>query len=85
MSVLYHPGKASVLADGFSQMTMCSVSHVEDQKKELVKHVHMSSHLGVQLEDSPNGDFMAHHNSDSSLVVKVKTKKHLNPLLMELK
>ena len=28
---------------------------------------------------------MVHHNSDSSLIVDVKSKKHLDPLLMELK
>ena len=39
----------------------------------------------MQLEDSPDGGFMVHHNSDSSLVVEVKSKQHLDPLLMELK
>ena len=39
----------------------------------------------MRLEDSPNGSFMVHHNSNSSLVVKVKSKKNLDPLLMELK
>ena len=28
---------------------------------------------------------MVHHNSDSSLVVQVNSKQHLDPLLMELK
>ena len=28
---------------------------------------------------------MVHHKSDSSLVVKVKSKQHLDPLLMDLK
>ena len=28
---------------------------------------------------------MIHHNYDSSLVVEVKSKQHLDPLLMELK
>ena len=41
--------------------------------------------LGVWLEDSPNEGFMVHLNSDSSLVVEVKSKNHLYPLLMELK
>ena len=35
------------------------------------------------LQDSPNGGFMVHYNSDSSLVVEVKFKKHLDRLLME--
>ena len=55
MSVLYHPGKANVVADALSQITMGSVSHVEEEKKELVKDVHSLARLGVWLEDSPNG------------------------------
>ena len=50
-----------------------------------MKDVHRLVLLGVRLEDSPNGGFMVHHNSDSSLVVEVKSKKHLDPVLMELK
>ena len=47
-----------------SHMTMASVSHVEETKKDLVKDVHRLAQLCDRLEDSPNGDFMAHHNSN---------------------
>ena len=40
MSVLYHPGKENVIADALIRMTMGSVAHVPDDKKELVKEVH---------------------------------------------
>ena len=33
MSVLYHLGKANVVADDLSRMSMGSVSHVEEEKK----------------------------------------------------
>ena len=85
MSVLYHTGKTNMVTDALSRMTMVSVSHVEEEKKELVKEVHRLDPLGVRLEYSTNGGFMVHHNSNSSLVVKVKSKKNLDPLLMELK
>ena len=39
----------------------------------------------MRLEDSPDGGFMVHHNSESSLVVEVKSKQHLDQTLMELK
>ena len=42
------------------------------------------AHLGVPLEDSPKGGFIVRHNSKSSLVVKVKSKQNLDPLMMEL-
>ena len=85
MSVLYHPGKVNVVVDALSRITMRSVSHVEKSKKDLVKYVHRLARLGVRLEDSPNGGFMVHHNSESSLVVEVKSKQHLDQPLMELK
>ena len=60
-------------------MTMGSVTHVEEAKKYLVKDVHGLAQFGVRLEDSPNGCFMVHHNSELSLVVEVKSKEHLDP------
>ena len=66
MSVLYHPDKANVVADALSCMTMGSMSHVEESKKDLVKDVLRLTCLGVRLKDSPNGGFMVHHNFESS-------------------
>ena len=80
MSVLYHLRKDNVVADTLSQISIGSLAHVPDGKKELVKKVHSL----VRLEDSPKGGFMVHHNSESSLMVEVKSKKHLDPSFMEL-
>ena len=55
-----------------------SVSHVKEPKRDLVKDVHRLAILDVMLEDSPNGGFMVHHNSESSLFVEVKSKQHLD-------
>ncbi|WMV45442.1 hypothetical protein MTR67_038827 [Solanum verrucosum] len=62
-----------------------SVSHVEEEKRELSRDVHRLARLGVRLEDSPKGGVMVRHNSESSVVVGVKPKQHLDPILMELK
>ena len=85
MSVLFHLDKANMVADALNHMTMGSLSHVEEEKKELMKDVHILDRLGVQLKNSPNGGFMVHHDFDSSLVVELKSKKHLDEILMELK
>ena len=74
MSVIYHPDKANAVADALSRMTMGSVSHIEEAKKDLVRDFHRLSRLGVRLEDSSDGGFMVHNNSKSSLVVEVKSK-----------
>ena len=85
VSVLYYPGKANVIADALSRMTMGSVSLIDEAKKDLVKEVHRLARLGVRLEGSPNGGVIVHHNSKSSLVVEVKSKQHLDQTLMGLK
>ena len=37
------------------------------------------------MDGSSNGGSIVHHNSESSLLVEVKSKQHLNQPLMELK
>ena len=85
MSVLYHPGKANVVADALSRVSMGSVAHIEDDKKELLRDVHRFAHLGVRLMDSTKGGIMVHNGSESSFVSDVKAKQCLDPILVELK
>ena len=85
MNFLYHPGKANVVADALIRITKGSASHIDEAKKDQVKDVHRLAWLGVSLEDSLNGGFMVHHNSESSLVVQVNSKQHLDKSLMQLK
>ena len=47
--------------------------------------MHKLSRLGVRLESALDGGVVVHHNSVSSLVVKVKSKQHLDLALMDLK
>ncbi|KAH0651615.1 hypothetical protein KY284_031527 [Solanum tuberosum] len=85
MSVLYHPVKANVVADALSRLSMGSVAHVEEEKKELVREVHRLARLGIQLVDSTKGGVMVHNGSESSFVMDVMSKPGLDPILVELK
>ena len=85
MSVLYNHGKANVVADALSQISIGIVIHVDDVKIELVKEVHRLARLGARLKDTSKGGFMIYHNSESSLVVELKCKQHIDPILMDLK
>ena len=49
VSVNYHPGNVTVLADALSTLCMGCVAHVEEKRNELVKDVHRLDHLGVRL------------------------------------
>ena len=40
MSVYYHSGKANVVDDARSRLSMGSVAHVEEERKEQVNDVH---------------------------------------------
>ncbi|WMV58673.1 hypothetical protein MTR67_052058 [Solanum verrucosum] len=45
MSVLNHPGKVNVVVDALSRLSMGSVAHVEEEKRELAKDVHRLARL----------------------------------------
>ena len=49
MSVHYHPVKSNVVADALSRLSMGSVAHVEEERKELVKDVHSLACMVVRL------------------------------------
>ena len=59
MNVHYHPGKANVVADALSMMSMRSTTHIEDDKKELVKEICILARQGVRLLDSTSGGVLS--------------------------
>ncbi|KAH0682737.1 hypothetical protein KY285_020250 [Solanum tuberosum] len=85
MSVHYHPGKANVVADALSRLSMGSVAHVEEERKELAKDVHRLARLGVRLMSISDGGVMVQNGAESSLVVEVKEKQDSDLILLELK
>ena len=74
-----------MVADSRSCMTMGSVSHSDEAKKDLVRDEHRLARWRVRLEDSSNSGVIVHHNSESSLAVKLQTNQHLDESLTELK
>ncbi|KAH0646574.1 hypothetical protein KY284_034458 [Solanum tuberosum] len=85
MSILYHPGKANVVVNALSRLSMGSTAHVEEEKKELVKDGHRLARLGVHLMDSIEGGVAVMNGAESSLVSEVKEKQDQDPILLELK
>ncbi|KAH0778789.1 hypothetical protein KY290_005216 [Solanum tuberosum] len=85
MSVLCNPDKVNVVVDALSWLSMGSVSHIDDDKKELVRDVPRLARLGVRLVDSTIGSVMVHNGSKLSFVSDVKAKKDFDPTLVESK
>ncbi|WMV58674.1 hypothetical protein MTR67_052059 [Solanum verrucosum] len=85
MSVHYHPGKANVVPDALSRLSMGSVAHVEEEKRELAKDVHKLARLGVRLMSISDGGITVQNGAESSLVVEVKEMQDSDPILFELK
>ena len=71
MSVHYHPGNAIVVSNSLSKLIMGNTTHIDDEKKELVKDVHKLARLGVWLIDSTSGGVSVHPSSESSLLLEV--------------
>ena len=66
MSILYHPGMTTVVADALSKLPMGSTAHLEEKKKELAKDVHRLSRLRVRLMDSTKGGIVVTNRVESS-------------------
>ena len=85
LRVYYLPGKANVVADVLSRLSMGSVAHVEEERKELVKDVHKLGHLGVCLTSISDSGVTVQNGVESSLFMKVKEKQDIDPMLFEIK
>ena len=82
MSFHYHQGKANVVVDSLSKLSMGSTAHIDDGKKKLVKYVDRLSKLGVRFMGYISVGVSVHPSSKSSLVVEVNKGQHFDPVLL---
>ena len=47
-SILYHPGKANVVADDLSRKSSGSLAHISTERRALVKELHELIDQGLQ-------------------------------------
>ncbi|XP_070034521.1 uncharacterized protein [Nicotiana tomentosiformis] len=80
IDILYHPGKANVMAAALSQKSMGSLAHLEAYQRPLAKEVHRLASLGVRLADSSEGGVIVQTRAKLSLVVEVKEKQYNDTL-----
>ena len=82
MSLHYHSSKANIVADALSRLSMGSLSHIEEGKKEMVKDIHCLANLRVQLLDFENRGVIVHELAKSSFCAEVKEKQVEDSILM---
>lgn len=75
MSLHYYPGKANVVADALSRLSIGSLSHFEEGKREMMKDIHQLANLGVRLLDFKDGGVVVHEIAKSSLCTEVKKSR----------
>ena len=85
MSMHYHPCKANVVADALSRLSMGTVAHVEEERKDLVKDVYRLARLGIRLMSISDSGVTVQNGVESSLVVEVKEKQDTDPSLLKQK
>ncbi|XP_069152878.1 uncharacterized protein [Solanum lycopersicum] len=71
MSMHYHPCKANVVADALSRLSMGTVAHVEEERKDLVKDVYRLARLGIRLMSISDSGVTVQNGAESSLRVEV--------------
>ncbi|WMV41241.1 hypothetical protein MTR67_034626 [Solanum verrucosum] len=83
MNILYHPGKANVVADALSRLSMGSLVHLPCVKQEIVRDVHKLASLGVQFFEAEDGRVIVQNTTESSLVALVKEKQYDDPIFLQ--
>ena len=85
MSILYHVDKDNIVVDASSRLCMCSTVHVDKEKRELAKYMHILVCLEVRLMDSTEGGVVVMNGDESSLAFEMKEKQNKDPIFLELK
>ena len=74
MSILDHLSNVNMVVDALIRLSIGSITHVEEEKRELSKDIHRISIMGVKLMDSIEGGIVVTNGAESSLVSEVKEK-----------
>ena len=71
-TILYHPGKANVVADALSRKSMGSLAHIEVERRPLIRELHALEQCGNWFEIGESDTFLACIPTKSNLIEQVK-------------
>ena len=77
ITILYHPGKANVVADALSRKagSMGNLAHLQVSRRPLVREVHTLANDFKSLEVLDKGGFFASVEARCSFLEKIKGKQ----------
>ena len=77
VTILYHPGKANVVADALSRKagSMGSLAHLQVSRRPLARDVQTLANDFMRLEVNEKGGFLASVEARSSFLDKIKGKQ----------
>ena len=87
ITILYHPGKANVVADALSRKagSMGSLSHLQASKRPLAREVQILANDLMRLEVNEKGGLLACVEARSSFLGKIKEKQFNDEKLIRIK
>ena len=70
--ILYHPGKANVVADALSRKSSGSLAHISVQKRPLIQELHQLVDQGLMMKIRRSEGLLAQFRVKSVLRDKIK-------------
>ena len=83
-TILYHSGKANVVADALSRKSMDSLVNIAPVRRSLVEKIHKLESKGVHFELGSSGLLLAHVRAQSSLIEQIKAMQYKDLKLCKL-
>ena len=73
-SILYHPGKASIVADTLSRKSASSLAHINTERRPIIKELYELIEQGLQLKVTKKC-LLAQFNYDQSTWIELMQPK----------
>ncbi|XP_055830815.1 uncharacterized protein LOC129899829 [Solanum dulcamara] len=81
VDILYHLGKANVVADALSRKFLGSLAGVPPGKKEIVREISQLASLGVRLDESGDNGVSVREFAKSFIIEEIKRHQYEDPIL----